>query len=396
MVSYVVETGTIIADTADVLAAVQQEWKNSFNNQDLVVTADTPQGVMITAETAARVAVAENNAALANQINPNLAGGIFLDAICALTGHARDAATRSTVTATLSGVAGTPIPEGSIAATGAGDRFVTIGAVTIGTGGTVDAAFQSAETGAIPCAVGALSVIVSAVLGWEAVTNAAAANLGKARQSDQALRGRRRVTLARQGISLAEAITSALYAVDGVKSLAFRENTANTSAVIDGVTLAAKSVWTCVSGGTDSAIAAALLTSKSGGCAWNGATEVEVTEALSGQTYAVKFDRPAAVPIKVRVTVKLTTASGDVQTSVRAAVLAWAEMADDGLPGLRVGGAISPFDLAAHINATITGLYVAKVELTTVDDDAFAVAELAVALDHVPVLASGSIAVVTA
>lgn len=396
MAEFVTTTGVIVADTADILSGVQQEWKDAFSNQDLVVTADTPQGVMITAETAARVAVVENNVALANQINPGQAGGIFLDALCALTGLKRTAASRSTVTATLSGVAGTPIPEGSIAATAAGDRFTTIGAVTIGAGGTVDAAFQSAETGAIPCAVGALSVIVSAVLGWEAVTNAAAATLGKARQSDPALRGQRRVTLAKQGTSLTEAITSALYAVDGVKSLSFRENTANAETVIDGITLAGKSVWVCVDGGTDSAVAAALLDSKSGGCAWNGATEVSVIEAASGQTYAVKFDRPASVPIKARVTVKVTTASGDVQTSVRAAVMAWTGQAEDGIPGLRVGDTVSPFDIAAYVNSAINGIYVTKVELTTVAADSFAVADITVALDQLPALATGSIAVVTA
>lgn len=395
MAEYVIETGTILSDTADVKATVQQEWKDSFNNQDLVVTDDTPQGVMIAAETAARVAVAENNATLANQINPNLSGGIFLDALCALTGLSRDTATASTVTATITGVAGTPIPEGSIAATDAGDRFATTGAATIGAGGSVDVVFQSVEAGAIPCASGTLTNVVSAILGWESVTNANAATLGKARQSDAALRGRRRVTLAKQGTSLPEAITSAVYSVDGVTSLTFRENTADTSATIDGIALAAKSVWTCVAGGTDSAVAAALLTAKSGGCAWNGATEVSTMEPTSGQNYTVKFDRPTSVPIKARVTVKVTTASGDVQTSVRAAVMAWAEQAENGLPGLRVGGAVSPFDIAAYVNAAITGIYITKVELTTIAADSFAIADVAVALNELPTLASGAVTVVT-
>lgn len=71
-------------------------------------------------------------------------------------------------------------------------------------------------------------------------------------------------------MSISEAITSALYAAEGVKSLSFRENTANTTATIDGISMVAKSVYVCVDGGTDAAVAAALLANKTCGAAWNG------------------------------------------------------------------------------------------------------------------------------
>lgn len=65
--------------------------------QDLDISPETPQGVLITMETENRDAIVRNNAELANQINPDLAGGVFLDAIWALMGGARDA-TRSILT----------------------------------------------------------------------------------------------------------------------------------------------------------------------------------------------------------------------------------------------------------------------------------------------------------
>lgn len=111
--SYVVAQGVVVPDTADLLAQVQTEWRETLG-EDLIVTPDTPQGVMIVAETLARDAVVRNNAALANQINPDLAGGVFLDAIWGLTGGQRLQATRSTiVAAVVAGVPGAVIPQGA-------------------------------------------------------------------------------------------------------------------------------------------------------------------------------------------------------------------------------------------------------------------------------------------
>lgn len=394
--TYVTTTGTIVPDTADIKATVKAEWKAAFGD-DLDVSDSTPQGMLIAAETAARRAVAENNAQLANQINPNLSGGIFLDAICALTGLARTAASRSTLSSvTVSGVPGTLIPEGSVAKTDAGDQFTTAGAVTIPDSGSTMVDFIAVETGAVPCPAGALTQIVTAVLGWESVSNPTAAPLGTAQQYDPSLRAKRRNTLALQGSSLAVAITSALYDVGGVTSLSFRENPEDVDQTIDGILLKKNSVWACVHGGVNADIAAALLSNKSGGCAWNGSTTVNVVEPASGQTYAVKFDRPTEVPIKARLTVKVSNATVDAQTAVRAAVSAWAALAEDGLPGLRTGGNVSPFDMAAAVNAAVSGIYVAKVELTTTAADSFAVAELVMALNQVPTLATSAVTVVTA
>src|SRR6185437_453506 len=78
------QQGIILVDSALIQAQVEAEYRALFGN-DLSLDANTPQGMLITAEVLARIAVADNNAALANQINPNVAGGIFLDAILALT-----------------------------------------------------------------------------------------------------------------------------------------------------------------------------------------------------------------------------------------------------------------------------------------------------------------------
>lgn len=135
--NFIVEQGLITTDAGEILSQVSSEYQNTFG-QDLVVPdstniegASTPQGLLIVSETLARIAVADNNAAVANQINPNLAGGIFLDSILALTGLQRTPATPSSVLCTLTGIAGTSIPAGSQAATVADGSLFNLVTTTV-------------------------------------------------------------------------------------------------------------------------------------------------------------------------------------------------------------------------------------------------------------------------
>lgn len=391
---YLVNTGVIVADTGTLLDIVQTEFKNAFG-EDLIVTPDTPQGVLITGETAARVAVVNNNAALANQINPNISGGVFLDAICALTGLQRLAATPTTVTATISGVSGTVIPEGSRAQTQAQAVFRTTGAVTIGGGGTVSADFESVDLGPVVCDAGDLTQIVDGILGWESVNNTDAALQGTNTQSDQSLRAERKVTLAGQGVSLPEAIVSGLYETPGVKSLSFRENVKSTTQTIDGVSMVPHSIFVCVQGGTDTDVATTLLETKSGGCDWNGNTSVNVTEPSSGQIYPVKFSRPETVPFKVRTTVSVVSSLIDPATVVPQAILNYVNGGLEGEQGLIVGQDVSAFELAGAITTQYPGIYVSILEIspiTTTGDD-WGTSAIPISIEQVATLTAGDIEV---
>lgn len=393
---FITPTGTVVPDTALLLAEVEQEFKNAFG-ADLVVTPDTPQGVLIAGETSARAAVAENNAQVANQINPNLAGGVFLDAICALLGLGRATATRTLVRdVTLAGQPSTIIPAGTRAATAAGDIFETVGGTVLDSLGAGTVNFQSVEYGPVPCGVGDLTVVVDAVLGWETVTNASAGIPGTAEQSDESLRDLRRRTLARQGISVNEAITSDVQAVDGVKSMQFRENIAPTTQVIDGISLVAHSIWACVDGGSDEDIAQALLDNKTCGAAWNGAESVVITDEFTGQDYTVLFDRPIDIPMLIRVTVRQANFLGNVTTTVRDAVLAYARGEIPGERGFVVGANVSPFEIAGGVTYFAPGLFVALVEVATVvgGPGTFQSIEYALALNEVASTAEGYISVV--
>lgn len=391
---YIDTTGVVVPDTANLQTEVEGEYKAVFG-QDLVVTPNTPQGVLITAEVSARSNVVRNNAALANQINPNLAGGVFLDAIWALTGGQRLAASYSSIPGVhLIGLPGTVVPAGSQASLADGTLFASVSSVTLDGGGNGYVEFQAVTPGAIAANVGALNQIVTAVLGWDSVTNPTAASVGRVEESDLSSRQRRKNTLSLQNVAMPVAITSGLYATSGVRSLKFRENYTKVDATIDGIFLLANSVWACVDGGTDAAIAATLLEEKSLGVNWNGAVSVPVVEASSGQTYTVKLDRPTEAPVQARVTVRNGSSLIDVPAAVRRAILDYAAGLIDGEPGFTVGGNVSPFELGGAVNREAPGVYVQLCEISLATPTVWQTSEIAIALNQKATITEAAIQVI--
>lgn len=388
---YLNSQGVIVPDTAAIRADVEAEWRAAFG-ADLVTTPETPQGVIITLQTEQRDAVARNNAALANQINPDIAGGVFLDALLSFTGGNRRAATRSTIAGVVfSGVPGTTIPAGSQAiVSGSGEVFTTDNPLVIGAGGSVTGSMTAINAGAIQVPVNGLDTVASAVLGWETVANPASAVPGAPEQSDVAARALRRQTLALQTVSTVEAIVSRVMAIPEVRSMSFRENTAATTQTIDGISMVAHSIYACVQGGSDADVARALYDTKTVGAAYNGAVTVNVTDTFSGQITPVKFDRPTEIPILVRVTVRSTPL--DVQTLVRDAIMDYVNGDLEGGMGLTVGANVYPFEFSGACNQIEPSIVVTNVELST-DGTTWSSAPLTVALDEVATLQRSSITV---
>lgn len=391
---FITKQGVIVPDTANLRAEVEAEWKAAFG-QDLVVSPESSQGVMITTQVQTRDGVARNNAELANQINPDIAGGVFLDAIWNLTGGRRRRTTRSVVSGvTFGGVQNTIIPAGSLAIVAStGEAFRTVIPMIIGAGGTVTGDMESVNFGPILAGPGELNGVGSSVLGWETVTNAASAVPGKTQESDTASRGRRRLTLALNTISLSEAVISGLYNIDTVRSLSFRENYTKVDATIDGIFLLANSIYACVEGGSNLEVATVLAREKTFGADYNGAVSGPVIDPSSGQTYTVKFDRPDEILVFARVTVATSTL--DAQTLIPAIIQDYINGEVDGGQGLTVGADVSAFELAGVINQVEPRFFVRNLELSIDGGSTWTRDTVAVALDEVARMPTSAILVLT-
>ena len=391
---FVKPAGVFVPDTSTLLDEVVSEYKAAFGD-DLVVTPDTPQGVLIAAEALAREGTLKNVATIANQINPNVAEGVFLDAIRALTGGRRIPATKTTVEGVqLTGTPSAIIPSGSIArSSDTGEQFALVQNVVLDAGGAGTGTFQAVNAGQIVCAANTLTEIVTGVIGWLAVNNPTEqTRLGTALESDEQSRARRRLTLAAQAVTPSEAIISGLYELVGVKSVAYRENVTNAPAVIDGINLVAHSIWACVDGGTDNDVATVLLAKKSCGSNWNGGTTVNITDQFSGQVYPVQFDRPTEIPCSVNVSVRVQGAVADPIGTVKQAILDYAAGLVNSETGLTLGIPVSAFELAGAINSVSPQIFVQSLEVAYNSDMIFGLL-LAIALNEKATIAATDISV---
>jgi len=369
-------TGLIVPDATDIKAKIGAEYQDSFSESFDVTSPNTPQGLLINAETEARISVADNNAKLANQINPNFAGGVFLDAIMGLMGSSRIPEANSLVQCTLAGIAGTVIPAGSLAKDTNGNFWELINSVTLPGSGTISGiVFSSVEAGPIVVAVNALNIVVvpnSTGIAWETVTNIASNTFtGFLVQSDAQARQYRINTLYLQGNSLPNAIIAGLYSTNGVGSLSFVENPTGGILVVSGVTMNAHSIYVCVDGGTDIDIASSLTATKSAGCAYtNGASAINVDYLygvpISGQTIAVLFDRPDVIQIAVQVQVILNQPIQNYADTIQDVILKYINGNISQLIGLGVGQSVSPFEISAAIGIEYPGIYVSDLEIKNI------------------------------
>jgi hypothetical protein len=212
-------TGVIVPDFADTRSEVEARYRQIPGMEDIPLDPETPQGAFMLSEVLLRDDLARNNAYLANQINPNIADGVFFDAIFAFMGGERRGATYSIIrNVEMSGQPATVIPAGALVYAGE-VGFKLLSTVSIGQNGRVYADFQAVESGPIVVGPGELTDISTSVLGWETATNANHSEVGRKQESLFKARRRRELTLALNASESVEALVSALYNLPDVRSL---------------------------------------------------------------------------------------------------------------------------------------------------------------------------------
>jgi hypothetical protein len=320
--------GLVVPSEADILAGVQSDMDAAFGG-GLNPSLETPQGQLASSQAA--VIGDKNNeiAYVVNQVDPRYSDGRFQDAIGRIYFLTRKPAIATTVQATLTGLAGTVVPAGTLAQDTSGNTYASTGDATIGVGGTVVTEFQNIVTGPIACAAGTLTSVYQAVAGWDAITNVAAGVLGSVVESRADFEYRRESSVAINAVGSLDSIYAEVFNLPDVLDVYALENPSN--AVVNvGATnypMAPHSLYVAVVGGVDADIAEAIWRKKDLGCDYNGNTTVTVTDTAGysypAPSYDVKFERPTAVPIKFDVQlVNDPSLPSNILELVQAAVIA--------------------------------------------------------------------------
>lgn len=377
------ETGSILTDTQDLLEEVKQEFRDSID-QNLNLASSTLAGTMATAETARRAGAMRLNAENANQINPNLAVGVFLDAICALMGKERNT-NNSTILRNilLTGEPTAVIAQGSRIQAPDGTLYASNAAATITSDGTVRVDFSSVEYGAFTVSAGALTII-DGVVGWSNTTGGAAFDSGSTLEggavqlTDPKLKNVRTKQLAIQGRNAPAAILGNVLEVANVKSAKVVVNNTGVTQNVNGVEFTLPTgVWCCVAGNyNEQDVAEALQAAQLAGTPWDygtasgvavgGPDGLTVIDPSSDVPYKVKYVKPVEYDCYVYIVVKQGSAALALQESVAAAIISYANGEIEGDDGFVVGASVSSWEIAAAVNRLVTGVYVKSCQVACV------------------------------
>ena len=274
---------------------------------DLSLATETPQGQIIDGLSIVLSEIDEAIVALANGHSLDRSSGVAQDDQADLLNVERRRATRSVVTVTMGGIAGTNIPAASRVATAANEVFFTTAGVLIPAAGSMDVEMQSVNFGAIIASAGGLTTIIDVIAGWESATNSAAASLGDTEETQSEFRLRYRRHTNRNASTPVQAIEGRLLEVAGVTDVLVRDNSTTASVTVQGQAIAARGIYAAVQGGTDASVAATLYAAKTGGAPTVGATTVAVDQldaaGMSVGSVNVNFDRVTLTPITVTFTV---------------------------------------------------------------------------------------------
>lgn len=321
--------GVVVPTEADIKAGVYADMNAAFGG-NLNPADPTPQGQIITSDTA--LIGQKNNEVLeiVNGIDPATSSGAMQDGIGKLYNLTRLPATSTAVQVVCSGKTGTTIAIGALVVDVSGNVYSCVQAGVIPVGGNITLPFEAQQTGPIPCPAGAIPLvggIFKTILGWDSATNVVDGVIGSNLEGRADFEFRRQLSVAANGRDTLESIYGAVINAVGVTDVYATENRTSASVIIDGQTLVEHSLYVCAFGGTNQAVGDAIWSKVSAGCNFNGNTSVTVIDD-SGYTppepeYIVQFERPADLSIHFAVTAQNLsgTPNSTVETQIKNAII---------------------------------------------------------------------------
>lgn len=381
----VTSTGFVPKRLADVKASLVAKLQAITDSEGNTVSVDLEDSTLISQFTniiAEEISEGwEMAGLLATQFDPRYNTGPFQSGTVQINGIFRRASVRTQLTVTLAGTATTLIPAGTLIATSDNLHTFTIDAdAIIGGGGTVSATATSTETVPVVVANSASMNIQNPIAGWLTVVCASTAVAGSAEETDEELRIRQQASTQVTAQRETEAILANIQNVDGVTFSAIYENPETSPQDTKGIPIGA--ICAVVQGGADADIAQAIYDRMSCMTLTHGST----TETI--ELVDIKFQRPADVPIYIKVSVTERGTgfpTSTYETLVKAALMAYSV---DPTNGFKPGQSVFASELVACVNA-ITGVVVTALTVSN-DDNTFG-AEAVIDWDEIATLADTNI-----
>lgn len=327
----------------DVLTGAQADINAAFGG-DLSSDLTTPQGQLASSEAAIVGNVNDLFLFMASQFDPAYAVGRNQDALARIYFIERNPAQPTVLQINCVGLAGVIIPVNALIQDSAGNTYTCTEAGTIPSSGSITLPFANLAMGPIAVPGSTAVSVYQSIPGWDSVSCIGGA-LGNVVESRADFEARRALSVAQNAVGSLPAVLGAVLSVANVLDAYVTENTSNSPQTIGGVSLNPNSLYVAVVGGDAQAIANAIWTKKSPGCAYNGNTVLTVQDTSNGYVapypaYAVSFETPAELQILFAVKIRnLASVPADALTQIQNAIIS-AFAGGDGGPRAKIGAEV--------------------------------------------------------
>lgn len=297
------DTGVVIEPSATAVLEAQQILIDTYG-PTVNLNEVSPNGQLVQNEALAITMRESDQANIVNAMNPNIATGLQLDAICANLNIERIAATQSSATCIFTGLAGVTIPVNTQVASSGGDVFYVESTLVIGIGGTITGSVLALEVGAVPSTANTITKILQGISGWDTVNNPANGTIGQPEQNDVQFRKTRVDRLAFASTGSYQSILAGAATLNPV-SYYLVENDDPGDILRDGIPILGNSVLLILDGGgSDLDVATMLYKRKSAGCRMSG-SETFTILIPGGEPFVAHWEIAARKALGIHVRLKL-------------------------------------------------------------------------------------------
>lgn len=300
------ENGLLIDEFSTIYNRLADKFKLIYG-QDINLEQNSPDGQLLGIITNEIYDLQTLILHIYNSFDPDLAQGVELNKLLKLIAQTRRASTKSIVDITIVANANVTLPADYTIIDENKNEWV-INAETTLIAGTNIVSFNAVNFGAIEASANTINDVVTVFPEITSVNNALLAEVGRDEESDVLLRKRRNNLLSVNSNSTIAGVYSKLFLLDTVTDAVIYENATDTYDALKD--LNAHTLWCIIDGGSIDEITKIIATDKTIGTDLKGTVSnnyVEIFLKADGTTRAlthiVKFDRPAEIPLYIKLTV---------------------------------------------------------------------------------------------